>query len=109
PLAALNTAFMPPALWVSVPAGTKAAAPIHIVVAGSARAGLATQPRIVIEVQERAEAIVVQHFVDCDGAAPGWTNAVTQVALASGSRLALYRFQAHDEQRTHTSLLTAEL
>jgi Fe-S cluster assembly protein SufD len=63
----------------------------------------------VIEVQERAQATLVQHFVDCAGAAPGWTNAVTQLALAAGSRLTLYRFQAHDEQRTHTSLLTAEL
>jgi len=109
PLAALNTAFMPPALWLRVPAGTKVAAPIHVVVVGSARAGLATQPRIVIDVQERAEVTVVQHFVDCAGAAAGWTNAVTQLALATGARLALYRFQAHDSQRTHTSLLTAEL
>lgn len=109
PLAALNTAFLQRGLWLRLPARTSLAGPIHIAVASSTRAGAATQPRIVIEAGEGAEATIVQHFVDCDAASPGWVNAVTQLDLAAGSRLKLYRFQEHNGERTHTSLLAAEL
>ncbi|HJR70176.1 MAG TPA: Fe-S cluster assembly protein SufD, partial [Gammaproteobacteria bacterium] len=108
PLAALNTAFLQRGLWLRLPPRASIAAPIHIVVASSARAGVATQPRIVIEAGEGAEATIVQHFVDCDASA-GWVNGVTQLDLAAGSRLRLYRFQEHNQKRTHTSLLAAEL
>ena len=109
PLAALNTAFLQRGLWLRLPARTSVAGPIHIVVASSARSGVATQPRIIIEAEEGAEATIVQHFVDCDNASPGWVNGVTQLDLAAGSRLKLYRFQEHNRERTHTSLLAAEL
>jgi Fe-S cluster assembly protein SufD len=108
PLAALNTAFLQRGLWLRLPPRASIAAPIHIVVVSSARTGVATQPRIIIEAGEGAEATIVQHFVDCDASA-GWVNGVTQLDLAAGSRLKLYRFQEHNEQRTHTSLLAAEL
>jgi Fe-S cluster assembly protein SufD len=108
PLAALNTAFLQRGLWLRLPARAAVAAPIHIVVASSARAGVATQPRIVIEAGEGAEATIVQHFVDCDASA-GWVNVVTQLDLAAGARLKVYRFQEHNAERTHTSLLAAEL
>ena len=109
PLAALNTAFLQRGLWLRLPARTAIPGPIHIVVASSARAGVATQPRIVIEAEEGAEATIVQHFVDCNNAPSGWVNGVTQLDLAAGSRLKLYRFQDHNKERTHTSLLAAEL
>ena len=109
PLAALNTAFLQRGLWLQIPARSSVRGPIHIVVASSARAGVTTQPRIVIEVEEGAEATIVQHFVDCDNASLGWVNGVTQLDLAAGSRLKLYRFQDHNRERTHTSLLAAEL
>jgi Fe-S cluster assembly protein SufD len=108
PLAALNTAFLQRGLWLRLPAHASIAAPIHIVVASSARAGVATQPRVVIEAGEGAEATIVQHFVDCNASA-GWVNGVTQLDLAAGSRLKFYRFQEHSLERTHTSLLAAEL
>jgi Fe-S cluster assembly protein SufD len=108
PLAALNTAFLQRGLWLRIPARASLPAPIHIVIASSARVGLATQPRIVVEAGAGAEATIVQHFVDCD-ASSGWVNGVTQLDLAAGSRLKVYRFQEHSQERTHTSLLAAEL
>jgi Fe-S cluster assembly protein SufD len=51
----------------------------------------------------------VQHFVDCDAESQSWTNAVTQLKLAAGSRLALYRMQRQSRGTVHTSLLSAEL
>jgi len=107
PLAALNTAFTERGLWLRIPGAV--AAPIHIVVAGSGRARLAAQPRIVIEATPGARATVIQHFVDLDDHVVGWTNCVTQIEQAPSSHLELYRFQQHGEAQSHTSLLTANV
>jgi Fe-S cluster assembly protein SufD len=96
-------------LWLRILPGTTIAAPIHIAIVGSARARVAAQPRILIELDDGAEATLVQHFVDCDPAAAGWTNSVTQVRLGEGARLVLHRLQQHAERQTHTSLLTADV
>jgi Fe-S cluster assembly protein SufD len=108
PLAALNTAFGRHGLWLRVAAGTVIAEPIHIVIVGS-RSPLAAQPRIVIEMEADARAIFVQHFIDCDLSSQSWTNSVTQLAQAAGSRIALYRLQRQSGGTVHTSLLSAEL
>jgi Fe-S cluster assembly protein SufD len=108
PLAALNTAFGRHGLWLTVPAGAVIAEPIHIVVVGS-RSGLASQPRFVIEAGADAQATFVQHFVDCDSSSQSWTNSVTQLTQAAGSRVALYRLQRQNNDAVHTSLLSAEL
>jgi Fe-S cluster assembly protein SufD len=109
PLAALNTAFARHGLWLRLPPGVVIEAPIHIVIAGSARSGIAAQPRILIDLDERAKVTIVQHFVDCDPPRSGWTNCVTQVRQAAGSQLELYRFQRHGADHVHTSLLAADL
>jgi Fe-S cluster assembly protein SufD len=109
PLAALNTAFSRGGLWIRVPAGVVVRAPIHLVLIGSARARIAAQPRIVIEIGPGAEATFVQHFVDCAADSQGWSNAVTHVKQAAGSRLAFHRLQRHANGVAHTSLLSAEL
>jgi Fe-S cluster assembly protein SufD len=109
PLAALNTAFSRRGLWIRVPEGTSLEAPIQLVVVGSARARVAAQPRIVIDVGPRARATFVQHFVDCGDASEGWTNAVTQIRQAPESRVGFYRLQRHARGAAHTSLLSAEL
>jgi Fe-S cluster assembly protein SufD len=108
PLAALNTAYTQQGLWLRVPAGI-AAAPIHIVITGSARARVAAQPRIVIEAAPGARATVIQHFVDLDNGTAAWTNCVTQIEQAPSSHLELYRFQRHDQAQSHTSLLAANV
>src|SRR5688572_21637424 len=66
PLAALNTAFTERGLWLRIPARTNVGAPLHIAILGSSRARAAAQPRMVIELEEGAEATLVQHFIDGD-------------------------------------------
>jgi Fe-S cluster assembly protein SufD len=109
PLAALNTAFSRRGLWIKVPTGVAVDTPIHIVLVGSARANVAAQPRIVVELEPGARATVVQHFVDCSADSRGWSNAVTQVKQGAGSRLDFQRLQRHAHGVAHTSLLSAEL
>jgi Fe-S cluster assembly protein SufD len=109
PLAALNTAFSRHGLWIRVPAGVVVRAPIHLVVVGSARARIAAQPRIVIEIERGARATFVQHFVDCAADSESWSNSVTHLKQAAGSSLAFYRLQRHAGGVAHTSLVSAEL
>ena len=108
PLAALNTAFGRHGLWLRLPAGIALSAPIHLVIVGS-RPQLAAQPRIVLEVEAGAQATIVQHFIDWDSETQCWTNSVTQLKQAEGSRIALCRMQRQGLGAVHTSLLTAEL
>ena len=109
PLAALNTAFARRGVWIRVPAGTVVAAPVHLVLVGSARPRVASQPRIVIDVEQGARVTFVQHFVDCASESQSWTNGVTQLNQAPGSRVELYRLQQHAQGVAHTSLLAANL
>jgi Fe-S cluster assembly protein SufD len=109
PLAALNTAFARGGLWLNVRAGTELSTPIHLVLIGSARPRIAAQPRIVIELEAGSRATFVQHFVDLGSGAEHWTNAVTQLTLAAGSRLDFIRLQRHAAATAHTSLLAADI
>jgi len=109
PLATLNTAFGRRGLWIRVPAGTDVASPVHLVMIGSARARVAAQPRIVIDVERDARVTFVQHFIECGAEAESWTNAVTQIKQAAGSRVELYRLQRHARGVAHTSVLAADL
>ncbi len=108
PLAALNTAFNQHGLWLRVAPGTVVDAALHVVHVGSARERLAAQPRLVIEVGERARVTLIEQIVDA-GPGSGWLNSVVQLRQASGSRVALYRLQTHGERQSHTSLLSADL
>jgi Fe-S cluster assembly protein SufD len=108
PLAALNTAFSQHGLWVRVRDGARLETPLEIVFAGSARARLAVQPRLLLEVGADAHLTIIQRIVDA-GTAAGWLNAVTQLRQAADSSLELYRLQQHGPQQAHTSLLAAEL
>lgn len=109
PLAALNTAFTPHGLSIRVPAGTSVAAPVHVILIGSARGRVAAQPRIAIEAEAGAEIAIVQHFIDSNADSQTWSNCVTDVRQAAGSRVTLHRLQRHAGGVTHTSLLSAEL
>jgi Fe-S cluster assembly protein SufD len=108
PLAALNTALLRDGVWLRVRDGVQSEQPIHVVAIASDRAGLAPQPRLVIELGRGAAATVVQHFLDA-GDPAGWINGVTQIDLAPQSKLSLYRLQQHGARQTHTALLSADV
>jgi Fe-S cluster assembly protein SufD len=108
PLAALNTAFNEQGLWLRVAPLSTQARPLHLVQLSSGRPGVAAQPRVVVEIGERARITLVEHFVD-SGPAPGWLNGVTQIRQAQSSILDLYRVQRHGSHHAHTSLLVADL
>ncbi len=108
PLAAVNAAFGQTGLRLRVARDTLATEPLHIVCIASQRPKLAPQLRVVIEAAERANLVVVQHFLGVPGAS-GWLNIVTQIHQAARSRVELYRLQNSGPNAAHTSLLTANL
>jgi Fe-S cluster assembly protein SufD len=107
-LAALNTAFAQQGAWLGVPTGVRVAEPLHLIFVASGVAGLAVQPRVLIDLARSTELTVVQHYLD-GGDPENWSNPVTQVQQGSGSTLTLYRLQEHGANHLHTELLYAEL
>jgi Fe-S cluster assembly protein SufD len=108
PLAALNTAFTQAGPWMRVAEGRRVDEPVYLIHVASGRPNLAPQPRLVVELGAGAQLTLVQQFLDV-GDPVGWTNGVSQIELAEGSRLALYRVQQHGSRQSHTSLLAAEV
>lgn len=107
-LASLNFALADQGVHVAVAPGVRLEQPLHCIFLGE-RAGIAPQPRIIIDLGRGAELALVQHFVDRVGGGEAWLNIVTQVRQAPDSKLELYRLQEHGADQFHTSLLRAEL
>jgi Fe-S cluster assembly protein SufD len=107
PLGLLNTAFTRDGAYVRVAPKALVTRPVSLVFVGSERAG-ACQPRLVIDVGERAQAQIVVQFRDT-AAREAWTNVVTEVRLGARAHLDITFVQEHDADQFHTSLITARL
>jgi Fe-S cluster assembly protein SufD len=107
PLAALNTAYTQSGAWLRVADGARVKE-LSIFLVSSGAQKVVAQPRFVIEIGRGAEITIVQHVLDAADA-DGWLNVVTDIALAEGSKLSLYRIQEHGHRHAHTSLLAVDL
>ncbi|MFO1188130.1 MAG: Fe-S cluster assembly protein SufD [Alphaproteobacteria bacterium] len=97
-LLALNAAFCAGGVVVHVARGAAVGHPIRIryIGIGHAEPSMVT-PRSIIALDPNAEAAVIEEFV---GTGAVWTNAVTEIAVGDGARLAHLRIQ--DDARTAT-------
>lgn len=88
----LNTAFLADGAVIYVPKNVTLSMPIHLQFLTHADHGpLVNHPRVLIVLEENAEAHVVQTFAGLDGIA--FTNVVTEVVLGPGSRLEHVKLQ----------------
>jgi Fe-S cluster assembly protein SufD len=87
PFVALNTAHLRDGVVLHVPPGVAVGSPVFVywVTTGAASPSLATSPRMLAILGERAEAHVVEAFVGTGGAA--FVNAVTEASLGTGAHL----------------------
>lgn len=93
PMAALNTAHLDDGVLVRVDAGKALDKPLHIVSVGYAVAAPTSfHPRVLIQLGENAEAVVVESHIGLDGA-PTFSNAVVEADLAPSARLGHYKLQ----------------
>jgi Fe-S cluster assembly protein SufD len=98
PFAALNTAFLSDGAVVVVPAGAELDRPIELMFVATAASGpTVSHPRSLVVVERAAQATVVENYVALEDGLY-WSNAVTEVALADGARLELFRVQRESRQ-----------
>lgn len=104
---ALNTAFMADGVVVHLEPNTVVDVPIQVLYltdAGSAQG--ASYPRTLVVLEHHAQAALVESYLALgDGAY--FTNAVTEVSLAEGSRLDHYKVQRENEQAYHVGTFEA--
>jgi Fe-S cluster assembly protein SufD len=108
-LAALNTALMRDGLYLSLDRGATLTRPVDLIfvaVGEGAPAGL--HPRNLVVLGADCEATVFETYVGF-GAAPYWTNAVTDVLVGRGARLRHGRLQAESASGLHVGRVRVRL
>lgn len=102
----LNTAYLGEGAFVYVPKGIALERPIHIQFLTKADHGpLATFPRILVVLEEDAQAKLVESYVGLGGTS--FTNAVTEVSLGKFAFLEHTRFQQENAEGIHISITGA--
>jgi Fe-S cluster assembly protein SufD len=101
-LVSLNAAFAADGAHVVIGPGVRLEQPLQILVlAPEAGDAGATHPRHAIALGAGAEATIVETYVGLPGGGASWTNAVTQITLDEGARLAHAKLQAEDAAAFH--------
>lgn len=108
-LLALNAALAAEAWLVRVPPGARLRHPVEILYFSSgAEPGLASFPRVEIEIGEGASASVLETHAGL-GEGGRLTNASTRLAVGKGGRLEYVRLQAEPESARHLGWIDASL
>jgi Fe-S cluster assembly protein SufD len=106
---ALNTAFVHDGALVQVPANVTVEAPIHLVYLSLGdHAPRVSYPRTLVSIGPGSRATIIEDYVSL-GVDPGFTNAVSEVRLASNAQLDLVRLQREGSHHFHVSDVHVEL
>ncbi|HEX5463912.1 MAG TPA: Fe-S cluster assembly protein SufD [Burkholderiales bacterium] len=105
--AALNTAFMHDGAAVLIARGRQAAAPVHLLFI-SAQPETASYPRTLVIAEEGAEAVIIEDHVSI-GDTVGFSNAVTEIAVAANARIKHVKLQRDNVQAFHIATCSAAL
>lgn len=104
---ALNTAFMHDGAAVIIGRGQLVSAPVHLLFI-SAQPETASYPRTLVIAEEGAEAVIIEDHVSVgDGA--GFSNAVTEIAVAANARVKHVKLQRDNVQAFHIANCSATL
>jgi len=110
PMGALNAALMADGLVIRVAAGTTLDRPLHVVSVTDAPDGARhMHPRHLIVMGEGASATVIESRVTADGAAETLSNALTEVVMGAGARLAHPRLVNPGPQAVDLDLTAVDL
>jgi Fe-S cluster assembly protein SufD len=105
---AMNAAYATDGLVLVVPKGVELAAPVHLlhVTDASARDGMIHVRNLVVA-ERQAKVTLVESFVSLADV-PVFTNAVTEVRLGDGARVAHVKIQRQGERAFHVDTTQAE-
>jgi Fe-S cluster assembly protein SufD len=101
--AALNTAFMADGAFIHIPAGLVVEAPIFLVFLAAAE-GSASFPRTVVVAETGSQATLVEIHLGADNRAT-MSDAVTEILLEPGARLAYHSIQKPSAEGFHVGNL----
>jgi Fe-S cluster assembly protein SufD len=104
---ALNTAFMHDGAAVIIGRGQRVSAPVHLLFI-SAQPETASYPRTLVIAEEGAEAVIIEDHVSI-GNGVGFSNAVTEIAVAANARVKHVKLQRDNVQAFHIANCSATL
>lgn len=108
PFRALNAAFLADGVLLHVPAGVKLDRPVELVFIAPPGIAAAWHPRLVLVVEDRAEATIVEHHVGTAGSAY-LSNIATDAAVGKGARLHHYKMQREGLDAFHIATVNTLL
>ena len=104
----LNRAFLEDGGFIRVPAGANVSTPILLsFLAEQIPIPSMAHPHNLIIIEKGATAVVVEHYAGSDGVS--LTNAVTNIVLEEGARLAWYKVQEEGPEAYHVSTTNVTL
>jgi Fe-S cluster assembly protein SufD len=110
PFVALNGCWMHDGALLHVARGRRAARPLCVVRLGDPGSSPAAwAERLLVVLEEQAEASLVEYFPALPFTAPGLVTGVTEIVLGRGARLAHQRLQCEDERLLHIGGIYADL
>jgi Fe-S cluster assembly protein SufD len=106
---ALNTAFLGDGAFVYLPEGTHLASPLHLLfLADAAGEQLMTNPRVLVVAERESSATIIEGY-ESSGDQVYFTNAVVEVFVGEGARVAHYKVQRESERAFHIATTATEL
>lgn len=106
--AALNTAAFDDGICIRVLRNAKVDTPIHILFVTSRAGESATFPRVLLVAEEGSEAFVIEQYASA-GAPVGFSDAVTEVFVASNAKLEHVKVQRESRSSFHVALTQVKL
>lgn len=104
--AALNLALTQEGVVIEVAADTQLKEPLHLIFISTTAVALMSHPRIVIRLDRHANVAVIEHHVHALEGEP-FTNVVTSIELAAGSKLEHCRVQEEALGAVHVASVYA--
>jgi Fe-S cluster assembly protein SufD len=106
-LVALNTAFISRGAFINIPRGVVVSAPINLLfITDGSQAAIF--PRVLVVAGENSSASVIENYVSTRDT-QYFTNAVVELALASGARIEHYKVQRESTEAFHVATTMADL
>ncbi|MFA6563102.1 MAG: Fe-S cluster assembly protein SufD [Verrucomicrobiia bacterium] len=106
---ALNAAFFADGAFIYVPTGVAVEEPVHLLfISNAGESGTAAHPRNLIVAEAGSRLKVVESYVSA-GSAPGFTNAVTEIAVGEGANVEHCKFQDEKPDAFHVATIQSSL
>ena len=108
--AALNTAFLGGGAFVLIPADVRVESPLHLLFLSDANDKQhASFPRVLVVAGRNSSATIIESYAATSNEAVYLTNAVVEINVGEGARLAHYKVQRESERAFHIAETWADL